>query len=347
MEKDLDGRFERLEKALNNMIDSVVKNNPSEQLAEELVAAQDDVMAGLKLLETHQNNYARIQQLRREVSRYDDQIKDIINSLWQMRKELVAVTATPPGGSKYQFTTEELLTFARQISRKTLPLPGVLNSYLDANTARPAEPESQTAQTPNTSFNFGLSNASIGTPGPMSASTPNTAANDTTTQQTSQLPPSQPYTKPPTTEEKLPAHLKPAVNPLLEASFQPWPTAEQIRSGALADIQRLVDKGIDPKNYDPAEEERKRVAEEQAKKEAEEQARREREEAERRMREERERMARERERARQMEAVASGAGGRGAERRDSVAVGMGRAANKPKQFTFLGADDDDEDDEDD
>ncbi|KAK3307132.1 vitamin-D-receptor interacting mediator subunit 4-domain-containing protein [Chaetomium strumarium] len=347
MDKELDGRFERLEKALNNMIDSVVKNNPSEQLAEELVAAQDGVTEGLRLLEKHQNNYARIQQLRQDVSRYDDQIKDIIHSLWQMRKELVAVTATPPGGSKYQFTTEDLLTYARLISRQTLPLPPVLKNHLESNASRPADPESQTAQTPNASFNFGFSNASIGTPAPLSASTPNTAANEAaTTQHTSQLPLSQPYTKPPTTEEKLPAHLKPAVNPLLDTGFQPWPTPEQIRSGALADIQRLVDKGIDPKNYDPEEEERKRVAEEQAKKEAEERARREREEAERRMREERERMARERERARQMEAAASGAAGGSDGRTDSVAVGMGRAANKPKQFTFLGADDDDEDEED-
>jgi hypothetical protein len=219
----------------------------------------------------------------------------------------------------------------------------VLKSYLDANAARPADPESQNGQTPNTSFNFGISNGSIGTPGPVSASTPTTATNDgTTTQQTSQLPQAQPYTKPPTTEEKLPAHLKPAVNPLLDTGFQPWPTPEQIRSGALADIQRLVDRGINPKNYDPEEEERKRIAEEQARKEAEEQARREREEAERRMREERERMARERERARQMEAAAAG-GSDG--RRDSVAVGLERAANKPKQFTFLGADDDDDDEE--
>jgi hypothetical protein len=52
------------------------------------------------------------------------------------------------------------------------------------------------------------------------------------------------------------------------------------------------------------------------------------------MREENERMARERERARQMEG--------GLERRDSVAVGR----PKPKQFTFLGADDDDDEDDD-
>jgi hypothetical protein len=104
-----------------------------------------------------------------------------------------------------------------------------------------------------------------------------------------------------------------------------------------------VDRGIDPRGYDPAEEERKRVAAEQA--------RREREEAERRASEERERMAREREerarRAAQENHPAGGAAGvvPGLERRDSVAVGVGRGDTQPKQFTFLGADDDDDEEE--
>ncbi|KAK4125852.1 hypothetical protein N657DRAFT_632047 [Parathielavia appendiculata] len=325
----LDCRFERLEKALNVMIDSLAKNTPSEKLAEELVSAQEDLNDGLKLLERHQNNYGRIQQLRQETSLLDTQIKDIASSLWNMRKELKAVptTAHPMNGQRYRFTTAELLAYGRRISRNTLPPPGVTNG-VDMSTPEP----SQTTQTPFTSFNTSF-NGTVGTPGPMSA-TPNTTLDTQTTSQ--QLA----AAKPNTTEAKLPQHLKPAVNPLHNAAFQPWPTEAQIRSGGLAAIQRLVDAGIDPRGYDPEEEERKKQAEEQAKKEAEERARQEREAAERRMREERERMARERERARQqME------GGAGADRRDSV-VGAGPRASKPKQFTFLGADDDDDEDED-
>lgn len=342
MDKDLDARFDRMEKALDSMIDALAKNNPSEKLAEELVAAEENLKEGFKLLERHQNNWARIKQLRQENALLDTQIKDIASSLWNMRKELKAVPTTTnlPNGTKHQFTTAELLAYARRISRHTLPPPGVTNG-VDLSPAQPStqpiEPEdsfrlqtqpSQT-QTPNTSFNLSF-NGTASTPGPMSASTPN-IANDT--QATTQLPPSQPTPTKATAEAKLPEHLKPAVNPLHDAHFHPWPTEAQIRSGALAAIQQLAEMGIDPKGYDPAEEERKKREEEQARKEAEERARQEREAAERRMREERERMARERERARQMEG--------GLDRRDSVAVGRA----KPKQFTFLGADDDDEDED--
>ncbi|KAG7287174.1 Mediator of RNA polymerase II transcription subunit 4 [Staphylotrichum longicolle] len=364
MEKDLDGRFERLEKAIGQMIDTLAKNNPSSKVAEELLAAERELTEGLKLLETHQNNNARIQELRQETSLLDTQIKDIASSLWNMRKELKAIPTTPkyPTSTKHQFTTSELLAYARRISRNTLPLPGVTNGVDMTPTqppTQPTEPEDSfrlqsqptQTQTPTTSFNLSF-NGTVGTPGPMSAPTPNTTTNDTqpTTQQP---PPSQQQQQHPTkatAEAKLPQHLKPAVNPLHDAAFHPWPTEDKIRMGGLAAIQRLVDRGVDPRGHDPEEEERRQREEEQARREAEERARQEREEAERRMREERERMARERERARQMEAAAGGGGGGGIERRESrggEGAGAGAAGHKPKQFTFLGADDDDDDDEDD
>ncbi|KAK4099204.1 hypothetical protein N658DRAFT_498566 [Parathielavia hyrcaniae] len=354
MAKDLDGRFDRLEKAVNAMVDSVAKNTPSEKIAEELVAAQENLYDGLKLLERHQNNHARIQQLRQETALYDTQIKDIMTSLWNMRKELKAVPTTthPTTGPKYQFTTAELLAYARRISRNTLPPPGVTNG-VDMSTP---EPSSQPTQTPFTSFNTSFTGTAAGTPGPaMSTPTPNptldpTQTTTTTSQQTTTA--AATTAKPTTTESKLPPHLQPAVNPLHNAAFQPWPTEAQIRSGGLAAIQRLVDAGIDPRGYDPEKEERRRQAEEQARKEAEERARQEREVAERRMREERERMARERERARmqqqmQQQMEGAGAGAAGVDgRRDGGGGVAGAGTDKPKQFTFLGADDDDDDDED-
>lgn len=365
MDKDLDGRFARLESALASMVDSLTKNNPSEKLAEELVAAEAELLAGLKLLEEHQNNHARIQKLRQETSLLDTQIKDTLRSLWNMRKELKAVPATvyPSSKSKHPFTTEELLNYARRISRNTLPPPGVTNG-VEPSASSPAplasqqpQPQSQAdadesfrqtqsaAQTPNTSFNFSF-NGAVGTPNPM------TSAPTPTADQSSQLPPAPPQlsqSSTTTTQTLLPAHLQPAVNPLHNATFYPWPTEDKIRTGALAAIQRLSENGINPRGYDPEAEEQRRRVEEAARKEAEE---REREEAERRIREERERIARERERERQRQAemaasaaaASTAAGGPpGLERRESVQVGgAGRA---PKQFTFLGGDDDDEDED--
>lgn len=397
MDKDLDGRFARLEAALANMVDSLAKNNPSEKLAEELVAAEADLHAGLKLLEQHQNNHARIQRLRQETSLLDTQIKDTLSSLWNMRKELKAVPVTvyPPGKAKHPFTADELLGFARRISRNTLPPPGALSSA-DPSAPSPAPQTSQQQQqqsqpsaqshpdpddsfrqtqsaapTPNTSFNFSFTNGAVGTPNPiaMMTSTPPTTAEPSASQLVAGGASQPSFTTTTQASTILPEHLHPAVDPLRGQAFYPWPTEDRIRAGGLAAIQRLAERGIDPRGYDPAAEERRRQAEEQRRREAEE---REREEAERRMREERERIARERERERerqrrqQAEMMAASAGtGAGAppglERRESVRVGVGAAAagaaaeaaagggggRAPQQFTFLGGDDDDEDEDED
>ena len=336
MDKYLDARFERVEKALANLIDSIAKYNPSEKLAEDLVAADKELANGLRELERHQNNCARIRQLRQDTAALDAQTKDIIGALWTMRKEVKNTHATsyPVAGPKYQFTTADLLDYARRISRNTLPPPGVTNGVdLGANNpviqqqdpddsagtaSRPQAP--QAAQTPNTSFNNG-----VGTPTPAAAPTP--SANGDNPPGVGAGGSSQ------RTATELPVHLKPMVNLLDGALFHPWPTEDKIRSGALASYQQLVDRGVDPRGFDPEEEEQRKRDEEQARKEAEEQARRERDEAERHMREERERMARERERARQE-----------AERRGSVAAGSARSGGPQKQqFTFLDGMDDDDD----
>lgn len=47
MDKIIDGRFERLEKALAGLIDSVTKYHPSIALARELEAADEDLGKGL------------------------------------------------------------------------------------------------------------------------------------------------------------------------------------------------------------------------------------------------------------------------------------------------------------
>jgi hypothetical protein len=48
MDKYIDGRFERLEKALANLIDSVTKYHPSIQQGDELNAADQELSKGLE-----------------------------------------------------------------------------------------------------------------------------------------------------------------------------------------------------------------------------------------------------------------------------------------------------------
>jgi hypothetical protein len=94
-----------------------------------------------------------------------------------------------------------------------------------------------------------------------------------------------------TTTTSLPQDFTQYLSSSTEIPFIPWPTEEAIRKGALASIQILLDKGIDPATFDPEksaelEAERKRIAEEEDKVKEEQKARMEedrRREMERRM----------------------------------------------------------------
>ncbi len=125
-----------------------------------------------------------------------------------------------------------------------------------------------------------------------------------------------------------------------EMLFLPWPADDLVRRGGLAENRRLQDAGIDPRGYDPAAEERRKLEAEQARREEEERARRAAEEAEQRAREERARMNAERaERIREEQRRGSVVGG--------PVVGPGPVAGAPKkQFAFMDdLDDDEEEDE--
>ncbi|EAA33251.1 hypothetical protein GE21DRAFT_6350 [Neurospora crassa] len=355
MDKYLDTRFERVEKALATFIDSIAKYNPSEKLAEDLVAADRELAAGLKELERHQNNHARILQLRQETASLDQQTKDIIGGLWNMRKEVKSTPATqyPATGPKYQFTTHELLNYAKRISRTTLPPAHLLynsepseSQQAGGQGGQPMEIDSA-APTPMPGGGGGGTATAAGTPAASAAPTPAASGPSgpgpvtTTTAPFSQPPP-----PPSANQTALPEDFKPHINLLTGYQFHPWPTEDKVRMGGMAAYQSLVSRAVDPKGYDPEEEERRKKEEEEARKEAEERAIREREEEERRMREERERMARERERARREEAERSGSISGPAAGAPAAAASSAGGGGR-SQFTFLdGMDDDDDDDED-
>ncbi|KAK3398399.1 vitamin-D-receptor interacting mediator subunit 4-domain-containing protein [Sordaria brevicollis] len=354
MDKYLDARFERVEKALATFIDSIAKYNPSEKLAEDLVAADRELALSLKELERHQNNHARIMQLRQETVALDQQTKDIIGGLWNMRKEVKTTPATqyPATGPKYKFTTHELLNYAKRISRTTLPPTHLIveSNNLDAQQqlqnqggggGQPMDLDSAApTPMPGTTTAAGTPAASAApTPAPSGPSGPSTAAAAPFSQQ--------PPPPPSANQTALPHDLKTHIDPLAGFQFHPWPTEDKVRMGGMAAYQSLISRAMDPKGYDPEEEERRKKEEEEARKEAEERAIREREEEEKRMREERERMARERERARREEAERSGSisgpsAGAGPGAVSSSGSGGGRS-----QFTFLDGMDDDDDDDDD
>ncbi|RYP93697.1 hypothetical protein DL770_000228 [Monosporascus sp. CRB-9-2] len=356
MDKQLDIRFDRVEKALGTLVDSIAKYNPSTHSAHDFVAADAELGKGLEELQTHQSNYRRLQELRAASASLDAQIKDTLRLLANTRKELVNAPATVfPEGSHYAINYDELLSYARMISPTTIPPVGAINGL-------PAHGE------PQGNLDAGGTETAATTPGGPGAATPvgggatpNGLQNGATSQPPSQPPADQPGSAPPasqaqhsqqtvasfgtsvTTSTTLPEHLSAHLNPHAQTEFAPWPGEDKVRQGSLAALAFLAERGIDPEGYDPeeeAEQARRRKAEEE-----EERSRRaDEEDRERRIRHEEQlrqraaaQAAREREAAEEAEAW----------RRSSVG-GAPPSASSPvggekRQFQFMGDLDDDDD----
>ncbi|UPK97166.1 hypothetical protein LCI18_008101 [Fusarium solani-melongenae] len=340
MDTFIDRRFERLEKALANLIDSVTKYHPSTLHAQELEAADNELSKGLEKVQTHQNNYLRIQQLRESSAALDAQIRDTISSLATTRKDIVTTHATTFSAEpNYPIAYEELLNYARRISKTTMPPAGTINPL------SPSPPEGQTpaGQTPGPDSQ----NASVMTPSAPPTSQVQSPAVMNGTPQVSQEPATQQTTT--SANTNLPEGWTQFLNPLSGQLFFPWPQEDKIRAGSLASNQVLMEQGIEPKGYDPAEEEARKQREEEERKQKEEEARLAQEERERKIREDRERQRIERERQREKEQEAW--------RRASVVGGPSGAPGETKstagppqqkaQFQFTNLDDLDDDDDDD
>ncbi|KAL5614823.1 uncharacterized protein BROUX77_000660 [Berkeleyomyces rouxiae] len=314
MNKQVNAHFDQLEKALHSLIDSVAKYHPTLAHAKELEAADKELTRGLAEVQRHQANFIHIEKLRSASQALDSQIRDTISSLASTRKDVAAIQPVRFGDAPaHPFSYEELLSYARRISKTTMPsagsqLPGV----------EQPQPQSANADTPGPDSQ------------PMSAvQTPMMSVLPTPAQSQSMIG-SEGQTQSATTSfTGLPEILTMHLNPMSGAVFVPWPLEDNIRLGSLASIQNLISEGIDPAGYDPvAEEERK-------KKEAEEQL--EKEERERKEREERDRAIREqREKMREQEMRENW-------RRESGAAVGQSAPTEKKQFHFTNLDMDDDD----
>lgn len=367
MDSYIDARFERVEKALATLIESITKYTPQTPQALELASADRELSNGLLDLQTHQNNHVRILALQAASNALDAQIRDTLRLLWNTRKDITSTHVTKfPHGPSYDVNWEELLGYARRISKTTLPAPSILAAAAAAsNLGDPIGAESvgeitgDAVNTPNTT--------AAPTPAP-GAATPlgNGAATPAATQQQSQSQQQQQQQRQSTQQRNgtaLPDEWARFLDPLTDQTFYPWPTEEKIRMGALASIQAIIDQGIDPRGFDPTEEEARRQREEEMRREQEEKEAAEREENLRRMREEQARVARERQRERERaqeeaarrgssgatgewgQAAGGGGGGAGA----SASATGGRPAGAAldaakKQFHFMGDDDDDDED---
>ncbi|KAF4126914.1 Vitamin-D-receptor interacting Mediator subunit 4 [Geosmithia morbida] len=354
MDTFIDGRFERLQRALASLIDSVNKYHPSTIQAGELQAADEDLCRGLEQVQTHQINHLRIQQLRKSSTALDDQIKDTLSSLASTRRDISTThTTTFPDGPNYPVTYEELLSYARRISKTTMAPAGAVKPPPSTAPAGMASPD---IQTPMTTASAAPTPSQPQSPSVTNGPAAGATATATATAGAGSWPSSTPApatAQPQNANITLPDVVSQYLNPLSGQLFFPWPPEEKIRGGALASNQILEDKGIDPRGYDPAEEEERLRREDEARKEKEERDRLEVEERERRAREERERMRQERERQQEEWRKASisdaspGTAGAGAAPADAAAAAPAPAAPaEKKQFQFTSLDDLDDDDDD-
>lgn len=408
MNKQLDTCFDRVEKALGTLIDSIAKYNPSTTQVQELGNADIELNKGLKdctltnhhpnalpswrhkpfllidrlsqskidikflnvpltvhIVQTHQSNYQRLQDLRASTAKYDAQIKDTLRLLANTRKELVHANATIfPDGPNYEIRYDELLSYARRISKTTIPPVGAVNaitaaisdeaSQLNNNNNNNNIMKSGEASAPETAATTpagGTPNGATPQPQPQPQSLTATAngvidasQNTTTTN----------------TNTDLPEPLATFLNPHSAYTFVPWPSEEQVRHGAIAALAFMAEQGIEAEGYDPEAERARKEREEEERKAAEERERLEREERERKLREEQARIRAERQKEeaeswRRASVSTGGAvqqqlppppqqqqpGGGG----PPASASSPTQSQQPKaQFQFMGDDDDDDDD---
>ncbi|PTB66777.1 hypothetical protein BBK36DRAFT_1116949 [Trichoderma citrinoviride] len=330
MDTYIDSRFERLEKALATLIDSVTKYHPSPIQAEELKNADNELCKGLEQVEIHQKNHLKIQQLRQMSNALDAQIRETLTSLATTRKDLVTTQVTTyPSEPNYPFLYEELLGFARRISKTSMPPAAILNAMAGA-------PANQESQTPVPDAGPQASQAAM-TPSAQTPSNPMQSpapTNGVAEQQQTQA----------SAHTSLPDNMNQFLNPLSGQLFFPWPLEDKIRSGALASNQILLEQGIDPRGYNPVAEEERKRREEEERKEREEREKQERAEREReaeRQRQERQRAMEKQQAEWRRASTAAGVSG------DAGVSGPPSAKAEKKQFQFTNLDDlDDDDDED-
>ncbi|TVY60669.1 Mediator of RNA polymerase II transcription subunit, partial [Lachnellula suecica] len=226
MDEIIDRRFERVEKALATLINSISTYNPAPALATDLVNADAELSQGLS-----------------------------------QRNALIATPSTSFPASANAVSSAELLTYARRISKFTLPgsFREVESGSGSADTGEaaantPHEPKSGTQTNGTTTPIVGTNGVDKDSAMDIDSGTP------VATSQISQVTNASSSTS-------LPPDFSRWLNPPPEV-FIPWPSEETIRRGALASIQVLVDQGIDPATFDPEksaelEAERKRIVDEE------------------------------------------------------------------------------------
>ncbi|MCJ1359077.1 MAG: hypothetical protein MMC33_009077 [Icmadophila ericetorum] len=302
MNKIITAQLDRVEVALTTLIDSIISYNPSISAAQELLDADTSLSKGLEqcnhprtqvrasnfpklpnlftkpssctifpetitdislTVSRHQANQSRLLSLRATVTSLDAKITSDLTLLAATRKEVLALPATTfPPGAQREVPYEELLNYARNIAKFTIP------PSWRPKRERTVQKEGVTAggpavpptPSPIESFMRRESQQVVQMNGTTSTPTfllsPIDATLASQSQQTG-LTSSFPAPPPPLDSQETPltptniglSALPPAEHqwlaPLKTMPFTPWPTEEVMKMGALGRIQVLMEQGVD------------------------------------------------------------------------------------------------------
>ena len=193
----------------------------------------------------HQSNHLRIQELRQTTESLDETLRNTLRLLADARKEILAIpSSTTIDESRREVKADELLAYAKFISKTTVP------PTFRTQDIPPMKSENAQAQITN----------GMATP-PQATQEPENAA----------------YVQSENVGMKaMNKEQKELIDPLKNLPFEPWPSAQIIQSGALGDIQRMIENGQDPSSVLTAEEQaevdRKRKEDEERERKAQEEA---------------------------------------------------------------------------
>ncbi|KAL6715149.1 hypothetical protein ACLMJK_007413 [Lecanora helva] len=207
----LQTRLDRIDTALATLIDSIAVYSPSITAANTLLEADDELQNGLKQLVQHQKNHARIVALHDKIAQQNAHITSTITTLADIRTDLLSTPTSLPRKDARNVEYTELLDYAKNISRYTVPptsqkplnLPKI---QTDATAATNGESEGEKERDGD--------GKGIGT-------------------------------------EALENEEKKWLEPLMQIPFAPWVSDDVMRAGALAQIQAMVERGEDPAELKP------------------------------------------------------------------------------------------------
>jgi len=202
----------------------------------------------------HQANYARILELRQVAEVLDERIKSTVSMFAETRKELLSIPIKPEPRSVRKVPISDVLSFAKFISKTTVP--PTFRGHIPKDVLTSNLPVART----QTQFTNGMATpAGAGTDGDLQQPQTEGVGMSTLSQDTKDM-----------------------LDPLSKLPFVPWPSQDIIRMGALADIQGMLEDGKDPSTVLSREEQE---AEDKRKAEEQERLRLEEEERERRRQE--------------------------------------------------------------